>query len=210
MACSRLRNGTTFGTNWGSGGVQRSTDYGDTWPDVSSVDAAWGVAIAGDDPNCTIFGVYSGGTTYLSIDGGNTFLTQALTGSNYSFFLRDRGCILAEQSGGIYKMTFTYGLATTAAPVSGRDGAAFGLRTVPNPFQRTTRIHYTLPVRARIELEVFDVRGQRVATLARGVQEPGSFAQTFTPRSGSLAAGVYFVRLKAGASSSTAKILLLE
>jgi hypothetical protein len=108
MACSRLCNSVSFGTNWYSGGVQRSTDYGETWPTVHGANSAWGTDIARDDPNVMIFGVYSGGQTYLSLDGGLSFITTPITGSNYSFFLRDRGLILAEQSGGIYKMLFNY------------------------------------------------------------------------------------------------------
>jgi hypothetical protein len=108
MAGGRLRPGTAFGTNWGSGGVQRSNDFGETWPGVSTVGSAWGIDIGEDDPNGMIFGVYGGGLTYLSLDGGTNFLTSPLTGSNYSFHMRDRATIMALQSGGLYKMQVTY------------------------------------------------------------------------------------------------------
>jgi photosystem II stability/assembly factor-like uncharacterized protein len=111
MSCSRLRNGTSIATNWGSGGVNRSTDFGNSWSQVAPTVAAWGTDFAKDDPNVVIHGQYSGGRSYLSLDGGATFAfadTTHLPFANYSFYLRDRGLILAEQNNGIWKMTVAY------------------------------------------------------------------------------------------------------
>ena len=76
MACSRLKNSMVYGTNWGSGGVQRSINYGDSWPNVSNQGSAWGVDIAGDDLNVVMFGTYGTGETFLSLDGGTTFTSM--------------------------------------------------------------------------------------------------------------------------------------
>ncbi|MBI5711509.1 MAG: choice-of-anchor D domain-containing protein [Candidatus Eisenbacteria bacterium] len=108
MSCSRLRNSTIFATNWSSGGVVRTTDHGVTWPSVAGTSSAWGTDIARDDPNVAIYGVYSGSRSYLSLDGGSTFTSTVLSNANYSFYLRDRGLILAEQSSGVWKMSSTY------------------------------------------------------------------------------------------------------
>lgn len=108
MAGNRLRNTTLFATSWSTGGVLRSQDAGATWGNVAGTNAAWGVDIARDDPNAMIFGVFSGGQSYLSLDGGTTFTPTALSGANYSFYARDRGLILAQQSTGVWKMTFQY------------------------------------------------------------------------------------------------------
>jgi photosystem II stability/assembly factor-like uncharacterized protein len=108
MACGRLRNSVAFATDWANGGVTRTLDYGTTWNNVDNTGSTWGVDVCRDDPNCLIFGVYSGGYTYMSIDGGFSFISTPAVGSNYSFFARDRGCVLAAQSNGIYKMLFTY------------------------------------------------------------------------------------------------------
>lgn len=115
MANSRLRKNVSFGTNWGSGGVQRSTDYGQTWPTVSSITSAWGIDISRDDPNLVIFGVYSGGNSWISVDGGTSFTNNSVSGSNYSFFARDRATILALQASGLYKMVFNYNYTPTSS-----------------------------------------------------------------------------------------------
>ena len=138
MATSRLRNGTTFATNWGSGGVERSTDYGATWPNVTTTANAWGVGVAGDDPNVVIYGVFFTSISYLSLDGGATFPnTNSLPGANYSFMLPDRGLVLAEQNLGVYKMAFAYAFTpdntqslAVSAPAGGETWAAGSVHAV--------------------------------------------------------------------------------
>lgn len=115
LAASRLRPATVFGSTWGSGGIKRSTDFGSTWTDVHPAGSAWGIGIAADDPNCVIFGVFSGAMSYVSLDGGTTYTNHQLPSSNYGFFVRDRETFLAQQTGGIYKLRFTYSYAPTNA-----------------------------------------------------------------------------------------------
>ena len=111
MSNGRLRNNVAFATNWGSGGVWRSKDYGSTWQSISLVGSSWGTDVAKDDPNCMIFGAYGGTLVYLSLDGGDTFINTTLSSvgvANYGFYLRDRGTLLAEESNGIWKMQIGY------------------------------------------------------------------------------------------------------
>ena len=57
-------------------------------------------------------------------------------------------------------------------------------------------------------VEVFDVRGRRVATLVHGRQEAGEHVAPFGgARDG---AGVYFYRLRAGTFSATRKMLYVK
>ena len=113
MATSRLRPNAIFGTNWSSGGVQRSTDYGETWPTINNLAQAWGIDIAKDDPDLVIFGQYSAPyETRLSFDGGTTYIAIAAPSgfnNNYGLYVRDRATIFAEQSGGIWKLLTNYG-----------------------------------------------------------------------------------------------------
>ena len=123
LACSRLRNNVVLGTNWSQGGVQRSTDYGTTWPTASNAQQAWGIDIARDDPNFVIFGQYSGNATYMSYDGGATWPLFPITnnfGNNYAVFARDREVVIAMQGyfqepyGGMWKLQTTYPYAPSA------------------------------------------------------------------------------------------------
>jgi hypothetical protein len=120
LACSRLRNSVAFGTNWSSGGVQRSTDFGLSWSTVHTVSNAWGIDIARDDPNCVVFATYGGTSGYTSLTGGgeNTFVQTGLQGTNYGFYARDRATIFALMSNGIFKLLVTQTLPQTAQSVA--------------------------------------------------------------------------------------------
>ena len=78
----------------------------------------------------------------------------------------------------------------------------------PNPFNPTTRIEFSIPKQSNVELKVFNVLGQEVATLVQGVLPPGDHVATFDAKS--FATGVYFYRIKAGEFLSVKKMLLLK
>ena len=88
----------------------------------------------------------------------------------------------------------------------------------PNPFTRQTQIAYTLPSESDVELEVYDLQGQRVARLVKGRQGAGSYSIPFGAgvstasgeRVGALESGVYFYRIQAGPHSVTRKMLYLK
>ncbi len=87
----------------------------------------------------------------------------------------------------------------------------------PNPFAGETTVQFSLAERSAVALEVFDLSGRRVATLAEGVRDPGPYSILFRPGAargagdggGGLSAGVYFVRLTAGSHVATRKLLYL-
>ncbi len=69
----------------------------------------------------------------------------------------------------------------------------------PNPSAGATSFTFTLPAPAEVDLAIYDLRGRRVATLARGEQVPGTHAAhwngTGATGAGAAAAGIYFARL---------------
>jgi hypothetical protein len=78
----------------------------------------------------------------------------------------------------------------------------------PNPFNPETKITYTLPDEVEVKLEVFDIAGRLVATLANGQQNVGKHEVTFDAKG--LASGVYFYRLHAGSFAQTKRMLLIK
>ena len=59
-----------------------------------------------------------------------------------------------------------------------------------------------------MRLDVFNVLGQNVATLADGVYSAGEHTLEFD--AGSLSSGIYFYRLEAGPETETKKMVLLK
>lgn len=78
----------------------------------------------------------------------------------------------------------------------------------PNPFNPTTTIRFGLPLEENVRLEVFDVLGRQVTTLASGVYAAGTHSVQFDGRS--LASGVYLVRMQSGRRVQTMKMLLVK
>lgn len=148
MSCGRLANGRSYATTWSASGMRRTTDFGATWPtigdSVGGVSSGWGTDVGRDDPNVAILGVYSGGNSYLTLDGGSTFKKRPLTGTNYSFFIRDRGLILAEQGNGIYKLNTNYlytpSSAQAIALTAPNGGESWDAGTVHNVTWNATNI----------------------------------------------------------------------
>ena len=78
----------------------------------------------------------------------------------------------------------------------------------PNPFNPQTRVPYALAQAGHVRIDVFNVRGQRVATLVDEYQTAGH--KTVQWNAGNVATGVYFYRLQAGAVTQTRKLTLMK
>ena len=72
----------------------------------------------------------------------------------------------------------------------------------PNPFNPSTTIAYALPAQSRVTLTVYNLLGQRVATLVNGIEEPGSHQVAWQP---DVASGIYFYRIDAVATDNPAQ-----
>ncbi len=71
-------------------------------------------------------------------------------------------------------------------------------RVRPNPFSRYAQLDYETPLKAQIELAVFDRTGREVACLVQSCVEPGHYSLVWD--AGKLTPGVYFLRLRNSAT----------
>ena len=78
----------------------------------------------------------------------------------------------------------------------------------PNPLNPSTVISYSLPVQSYVALKVFNLLGQKVATLVDGVQEPG-YKSVRWDASG-VPSGMYYYRLQAEKFVDVKKLLLVK
>jgi uncharacterized delta-60 repeat protein len=78
----------------------------------------------------------------------------------------------------------------------------------PNPFNPLTIISYQLPRRSFVNLKVFDLLGREIETLVSEVQSAG--IHTLRWNAARFASGVYIIRLTAGNSIASQKLLLIR
>jgi hypothetical protein len=78
----------------------------------------------------------------------------------------------------------------------------------PNPFNPTTRFDVSLPETGELLLDIFDVLGRNVATLADGVFPAGVHNFAFDAQS--LASGVYLARAVTKTETATSRIVLIR
>ncbi len=86
-------------------------------------------------------------------------------------------------------------------------------QNVPNPFNPSTRIRFALRESGNVSLQIFDVQGRLVRTLADGYFSHGVYNLTWngsTDRGRNAASGVYFYRLKTARKEFTKKMVLLR
>lgn len=83
----------------------------------------------------------------------------------------------------------------------------------PNPFGLNTAISYTLPTRALVRLNVYDVNGRVVKTIVSAEVDAGWHTALWDGKDEAgreVTSGVYFLRFKAGGYKQTRKVLLIR
>ncbi|MBU0560007.1 MAG: T9SS type A sorting domain-containing protein [Bacteroidetes bacterium] len=78
----------------------------------------------------------------------------------------------------------------------------------PNPFNPSTRIKYSIPNTSDVKLEVFNLIGEKIATLVNEVKQPGTYEVSFN--AGNLSSGVYFYKISTNGFSDEKKLMLLK
>ena len=78
----------------------------------------------------------------------------------------------------------------------------------PNPFNPTTTFSYSIPKTSLVQLKVFNLLGQEVATLVNEEKPIGNYEVNYD--ASDLSSGVYFYRLKTGNYINIKKMILLK
>ncbi|MEJ5261059.1 MAG: 5'-nucleotidase C-terminal domain-containing protein [Ignavibacterium sp.] len=78
----------------------------------------------------------------------------------------------------------------------------------PNPFNAATIIRYSIPEAANVELKVYDILGNEVATLVNEFKPAGSYDAQFTMND--FASGIYFYKIIAGSFIDTKKMIIIK
>ena len=122
----------------------------------------------------------------------------------YSVEVDSRGFVYVGTDGaGLYRSSRPLAVATEPADAVAENGIG---SAYPNPFSTSTTITYSLEQTSRVRLDVFDMLGRNVQTLAEGVQTNGS--HTVRWDAGGLSNGAYLIRLRVGGDVHTLPVVL--
>ncbi|MBK9098793.1 MAG: T9SS type A sorting domain-containing protein [bacterium] len=78
----------------------------------------------------------------------------------------------------------------------------------PNPFNPSTKIEYSISEASFVQLKVYDILGNEVATLVDEEQSAGSYGADFSRAE--LSSGMYIAKLQAGNFTKTIKMILMK
>ncbi len=118
-------------------------------------------------------------------------------------FYRATNWIAADSDGGIITSDPDGVAVEDDAP------AAFSVaQNSPNPFNPTTTINFTLAHDSQVSIDVYNIAGQKVDTLANDFMTSGSHSVVWD--ASGFAAGVYFYTATTGDFSKTMKMTLLK
>jgi hypothetical protein len=109
-----------------------------------------------------------------------------------------------------YKWENVY--ASTAVADEQAPAAGLMLSCTPNPFNESTRISFRIMDSVPVKLTVFNLKGQKVKTLAESILPGGAHSFGWNGRDAlerKLPAGVYFVRLRVGGKEAAMRRVTL-
>lgn len=101
------------------------------------------------------------------------------------------------------------GIISSEVSVEEEAPAAFAVaQNSPNPFNPSTTISFVISVAGNVSINVFNLAGQKVDTIASEYMNAGSHSVTWD--ASGFSAGVYFYTIKTGDFSKTMKMTLLK
>jgi hypothetical protein len=104
-------------------------------------------------------------------------------------------------------LTIAYEVVGETAPLA-RPQTIDMVSAYPNPFNPTTTIQFTIMENSAVEIEVYNMLGEQVATLEDNYMQAGTYTREFD--GSGLSSGLYLVRLQAGSQSEVARVLLAK
>ncbi len=193
--------------------VLKTTNGGSTWDPVDVgtsyglgrvyfVDAMTGWIAGGDVVNGTIVHTTDGGENWVFQNSGtqNGLYSLYFTDPDTGWAVGLNGTIIHTTSGG-------FGVEEIGNIKRPQTDVILNQNN-PNPFSRTTVIRFALPAAGHVDLRVYDLIGQEVATLVDRELQAGEHDVLFNGQA--LPNGVYFYRLTAGDVTRTKLCVLMK
>lgn len=149
--------------------------------------------------------------TGFAVEGGSSsttlqFTTVGVSAGTYTSSMRVRTNDPQNQE---YSVPITLTVANVVSNEPGDAPTEISLsQNFPNPFNPQTTISYSLTNPGEISLAVYNIQGQKVATLFEGVQQAGEFDVLFDATN--LSSGIYIYRLQTAREVITRQMALIK
>ncbi len=197
------------------GHIWKTSNLGGSWTNITGnlpdvpVNC---VVIDPADPSHLVVGTDAG--VFVTVDGGSTWVPFNLGFPSGAVVTRlvphaPSGLLFAATYGrGAYKIRWTDSSAVVIPPPT-----SFVLyQNIPNPFNPSTRIPFYIPASAEVAIDVFNVLGQKVRTVYRGVTQGQRDVlwDGLDDAGNAVSSGVYIYRLTAPGTVQSRKMLLLK
>ncbi|KAA3596593.1 MAG: T9SS C-terminal target domain-containing protein [Calditrichaeota bacterium] len=130
-----------------------------------------------------------------------------------SFFDIGAKTVIAKVSDGFEEVEFHFQVKILGDSTNFNPEKINLAQNFPNPFNPRTEINFYLPERAKVTLNIFNVKGQEVVKLTSNTFEKGShriFWDGTNKLGKQVSSGIYFYRLKTDGFEQTKKMLLLR
>lgn len=189
-------------------GVYHSSDTGSTWKLLNTgLSDTYVMSTAADDSGNVILGTSTGVFRIAdSVNSWNWFSDALPLSFTTSLAISAQGFLFVGfQDYGIYKSVAPLGRrAPQIENLPSPTGVISNFKiyqNYPNPFNNRTVIRYEVLTSAKVEIRIYNVLGQVVASLISAELPDGRYDIGWTPEQ--VASGIYFCEMKASSSSST-------
>ncbi len=193
-----------------------STDVGKTWTDVVFTQTPLPIQYMFHDTQNALY--------IEATDGSQSLLYKKAAGSTQWTLLGDmngtNGSTYAHQTkisstGDIYYLSNSTLLrinsSLSAVKEQNLNGVPNGFslsQNYPNPFNPTTIINYSIPQESFVSLKVYDVLGNKVASLVSKERKSGKYSVTFN--ASGFPSGIYFYKLSINETVYVRKMIFLK
>ncbi len=190
-------------------GIYKSTDNGISWVNKTGAGPEYSCLLITQDGS--MFAGTRGYWVYRSTNGGENWglINTGMGEDRYVLSL------LTTSDGYLFAGLDYYGMYRSVNKVTDVDidetappEKFYLYQNYPNPFNPSTSIQYAIGSRQFVQLKVYDVLGEEIATLVNEEKPAGSYNVQFTLNN--LSSGIYFYQLKAGNYLETKKMSLLK
>jgi hypothetical protein len=207
-----------FAGTWG-GGVFRTELHDTSWTEINTGLTNMDITSFAIDGDNFFAGTWQGavnGGIFLSKNNGDhwSLVSDALTyprpmpGTIQGLAVDDNYLYAGGRDTGVWRRLLSE-VVSDSRSTADHPPLTFTLfQNYPNPFNPKTAISYQLPVSSHVDLSIYNLLGQKVATLVSERQSAGAYKVEWD--AGKLSSGVYLCRLHAGSHIQTKKMILIK